>query len=391
MSCFGRYLRIWLFIAAAVLLGMGVFNLLVDPFRAYRLIPMPKLDAHKDYGSSRIIKAEMIHHGTWDVIMIGSSRVEIGLDPDSPAWGGLRVFNGGLPGAFFGELADAAEFAIRDAHPRTLVLMLDFFGFTQFPLPRHEEFAKSRFNPNLNLLSYHQDNCLTLFSTDRSFSALYNTLRGKPSKFSDHGLKLNMEIPSDLTPRQYLIQTLQRMSRGGPFRHFAYDRQLSIRFGQIARLCQQRNIQLHAVLAPAHAIMMEHFRMIGLWDQWEQWKRDLTAELPTDESGGPVPILWDCFTYNPFTTEPIPSADHPDRPMRWYWEPSHFRTSLGDILIRRVNHQSGPTDAPDVQSIGRSLTAQILESSLSANRLAGEQYRQSNPESLNWSVPQAGR
>lgn len=382
MSCTRRYLRTWLIIVAAALLGMGLFNLLIDPYRAYRLLPMPAIDAHKDYGSSRIIKAEMIHHGPWDVVLIGSSRVEVGLDPDSPAWGGRRVYNGGLPGAFFAELADAAEFTARDARPHTLVVMLDFFGFSQFPVPRHEEFAKSRFNPNLNLLSYHQDNCLTLFSADRSFSAIYNTLRLKPPKFTDHGLKLGMNIPTDQNPRQFLLQTLQRMGRSGPFRHFAYDRQLSHRFGRIARLCQQQNIQLHAILAPAHAIILDQFQALGLWDQWEQWKRDLAAELPADPSAGPVPILWDCAIFSPFTTEPIPSAAHPDRPMRWYWEPSHFRTALGDILIRRINHQPGPDDAPPVQSIGRPLLPQNLESHLADIRQAGELYRQSKPDGL---------
>lgn len=388
MSCFPRYLRTWLLIVAAALLGMGLFNLLIDPYRAYRLVSLPRVDAHKDYGSSRIIKAEMIHHGPWDVILIGSSRVEIGMDPESPAWDGRRVYNGGLPGAFFGELADAAEFAARDAHPRTLVLMLDFFGFSRFPSPRHEEFAKSRFNPELNLLSYHQDNWLTLFSTDRSFSSLDNAFRRKNSKFTDHGLKLDMSIPAGLTHRQFLLQTLQRMSRGGPFRHYVYDRRLAARFGQVARLCQRQNIQLHAILAPAHAIITEHLRTIGLWDQWEQWKSDLAAELPTDESAGPLPILWDCFTYNPYTTEPIPPADRPDQPMRWYWEPSHFRTALGEVLIRRINHPPGLPDAPDVQSIGQPLTIHNLQSLLSANRHAGEQYRRLHPQGLNWDNPQ---
>ena len=296
MPCFGRYLRIWLAIVAAVLAAMGLFNLLIDPYRAYRLVSLPTLDIHKEYGSSRIIKAEMIHHGPWDVILIGSSRVEVGLDPDSPAWGGRRVYNGGLPGAFFAELADAAEFAARDARPRTLVVVLDFFGFSRFPQPRHEEFARSRFNPLLNLISYHQDNTLTLFSTDRAFAAVRNTLRRKAPKFSPHGLKLDTMIPPGRSPRQYIHDTLIRMGKQGPFRHFAYDRQLAQRFGQVARLCQRHNVQLHAILAPVHALDLEQMRAFGLWDQWEQWKRDLSAQLPADDLAGPGRLIWHCAT-----------------------------------------------------------------------------------------------
>ena len=40
--------------------------------------------------------------------------------------------------------------------------------------------------------------------------------------------------------------------------------------------------------------------------------------------------------YNSFTTESVPAPGDKHTQVTWYWEPGHFRPSLGDAIIARI-------------------------------------------------------
>ena len=40
----------------------------------------------------------MIARHDWDVLLLGTSRVQMGLDPEHPAFRGMHAYNAGLPG-----------------------------------------------------------------------------------------------------------------------------------------------------------------------------------------------------------------------------------------------------------------------------------------------------
>jgi hypothetical protein len=110
------------------------------------------------------------------------------------------------------------------------------------------------------------------------------------------------------------------------------------------------------IIYPYHAVVLDLLREHGLWSGFEQFKRAL------------VDIVWqrypntrivDFSGYNAFTTEP-PPLPGPGNAMRWYWEPGHFRTSLGDKIIERL--YGGGSD------FGRALTPETIDSVLAAIR-----------------------
>ncbi|HEX4172615.1 MAG TPA: hypothetical protein VHY82_09065, partial [Acetobacteraceae bacterium] len=110
------------------------------------------------------------------------------------------------------------------------------------------------------------------------------------------------------------------------------------------------------IIYPYHAAVLDLVRQHGLWSSFEQFKRVL------------VSIVWrrypntrivDFSGYNAFTTEP-PPLPGPGHAMRWYWEPAHFRTSLGDKIIDRL--YGGGAD------FGRDLTPATIDAVLAAIR-----------------------
>ncbi len=76
----------------------------------------------------------------------------------------------------------------------------------------------------------------------------------------------------------------------------------------------------------------------GLWTTFEKWKReivDLNAQVTSNHDIYPYPV-WDFTGYNSITTEPVPKQDDERSRMRWYYESSHYRPALGNLMIARI-------------------------------------------------------
>lgn len=110
------------------------------------------------------------------------------------------------------------------------------------------------------------------------------------------------------------------------------------------------------IIYPYHTVVLDLLCQYGLWSSLEKFKRAL------------VGIVWrrypntrivDFSGYNIFTQEPPPSPG-PGHAMRWYWEPGHFRTSLGDKIIDRLYGEGG--------DFGRDLTPATIDAVLAAIR-----------------------
>jgi hypothetical protein len=54
----------------------------------------------------------------------------------------------------------------------------------------------------------------------------------------------------------------------------------------------------------------------------------------------PIP-LGDFSGYNSMTTEPVPPSGDTTSRMKWYWESSHYRKELGDLVLDRLLEYEG--------------------------------------------------
>jgi hypothetical protein len=106
----------------------------------------------------------------------------------------------------------------------------------------------------------------------------------------------------------------------------------------IVTKCADRGITLHLFVTPVHARQLEALRALGLYEGFERWKLALAAGIAEIKQKYPrfVVSLQDFSGYTEFTTETVPSADQPTARMQWYWESSHFKTALGNLLLTRA-------------------------------------------------------
>ena len=94
----GRFVTLWLACVAGLMAMVIGVNLAVDPYGVFGSGDHPRPRALAQPYLAKTYMVERIQPGT---VLMGSSRVEIGLDPASPAWPAEQrpVFNFGLGGA----------------------------------------------------------------------------------------------------------------------------------------------------------------------------------------------------------------------------------------------------------------------------------------------------
>jgi hypothetical protein len=106
-------------------------------------------------------------------------------------------------------------------------------------------------------------------------------------------------------------------------------------FSATVRLAYQNGIDLRILISPSHARLWEALDQAGLWPQWELWKRALVRIVDQSaQDKRPFP-LWDFSGFHEFAREEVPQS--PSGPiMRWYWESSHYKKELGDLVLDQV-------------------------------------------------------
>jgi hypothetical protein len=152
----------------------------------------------------------------------------------------------------------------------------------------------------------------------------------------------------------------------------------------VLRLAHQKKLDLRLFISPSHARQWETLHVGGLWTTWEDWKRQLVkinVEEASRAAAGPFP-LWDFSGYTALTTEPFPALGDVASTMRWYWESSHYKKQLGDLVLDRVFDYRDPSrELPG--DFGIRLDPATIEAHLAWIRAGRERWVAQYPDDAN--------
>ncbi|MGY9054778.1 MAG: hypothetical protein ACKVGZ_04085, partial [Alphaproteobacteria bacterium] len=83
-----QYLRTFAILAGLFVLGAGGLNAVVDPYGLYGWVELSGFNAKKAYAHNhtRLAKQARAERIGAKTVIIGNSRVDVGLDPSSSAW-----------------------------------------------------------------------------------------------------------------------------------------------------------------------------------------------------------------------------------------------------------------------------------------------------------------
>jgi len=403
---FQRYVLGLSLLVGGGLVVVAAFNALVNPFNLYTGVRITGFNEYKSElaKNSRLSKAAELRRQQPDCLILGSSRAQTGLDPAQPAWAQCRAFNLAHAGGTLYESMRYFQQAVAIQRPREVVLALDLFMFNVYrkTLPGFSEerlMVNADDTPNPDWLRSYLHDVFTNLLSWHALKASWKTAiqsRQRPGRGPEDGFweysRIDLSAPSRRGQREAFRRNEQAFLTThwfpSPRRRFAThdpesgaDIYNSMR--TILKIAHRSGARLHLLVSPAHARQWEALQQAGLWQEFEDWKRML-VRLNDEEAriAGRSPFsLWDFSGFNAYTTESVPAEDDREHPMRWYWESSHFRKELGDLVLKIV---LGRQDAvrETVADFGVRLDAANLDVQLAAIRAARSRWQQSHEQDV---------
>jgi len=397
----GHFIRSWVITCALIAAIIAAAAAAVDP---YLLFNMPRVKGFNDKKPSvetqeRLMKAYEVIRAAPNGLILGTSRVALGLDTAHASWPARArpVYNLGVAGADPLTSYRYLQHVLAHRDLTVVVLGLDFEYFLvgkkrdlSAPLAFESYLTVDRDGrPDPNRRWYHlrdlAEATLSLEALGDSIATVAASARGEtldmsPSgNLSEAGFRRETEElgSAPLFAQRNLYN--MRTYRGRTFAQNSAgqaDAPALADLRAIVELCRARGIQLELFAQPMHADLLETLDLLGAWPAYESWKRELVEIGRSDARGGGRTVrVWDFGGYDQFSTEGLPAGADRRVHLRWFWEPSHYSKALGNIVLTRI------FGGPDT-SYGVVLTAETIEPRLAAIRERRKAYRESHPDDV---------
>lgn len=336
--------------AALVSLVLAAVALCVvaDPYYVFGSPALPGVNVIKPrvYQRAEMAKAHQLGRVRPRTLLIGNSRTEIGLDPASPLWPeAMRpVFNAAVAGGGPGDALLMLERAVgrggagRAGSVATVVLGIDFPDFLSVsdgppPAPRGDDWRD-------------------LWWATLTIDAVTDSLSTLAGQDAAGGVTMR---PDGFNPmRDYAVQA----RRIGYFPMFSqklasyrksfaakpvvdFDRPESDRLmaplRRLIRTAAGGGRAVVVVLHPYHVTFTDLLAEMGFGESFESWRRAVVRVVEAERQGGARAIrLLDFTGDQTFRAEPAPVRGDRSRDMRWYWEPGHYKSALGEHIIAAI-------------------------------------------------------
>lgn len=388
------YIATFAAIALAGLALIAALGLVVDGFGLFgtRLIPAshfpPNVRLMKHW--DRVTKAIEIAERRGDqVLFVGDSRSQHGLDPDAPALAGVKGYNASLAAATLAEQIAVLDYALsREPTIKHVVWghSYESFPFEIFPPTDYWESAFAG-RPILPGLLFH------LFGADRvlsNFKALWQARHTVRAPMKRNGVVTYsgdpVEGPGIATRfESELAGKIRELS--GPLSQEAIDKAHDD-LAQRLRELKAAGIDVDIVIVPMHIWRQEFLRRIGVEAQSDAWKRQFAAtleKLSTAPGTGKL-RFFDFARPHPLLEQspldPLPAGER-----RYYLETNHFYPWLGDKVLARVfgkdkDDEGMTAGEPFGREIGHGANAISIDTDIAEARTALDRWESTHEDQV---------
>ena len=394
MHDFRKFWIVFFWTVASILMVAAGFNWLIDPYGIFGTPQIMGINSNKTEGANyeRVYKAFDIQRKQPATLIIGNSRTLYGLNPDHPGIKFRPAYNASLSNLSPEEALAYIKHAQNISPLKQVILATDFFTFNRyFRLP--ESFSEQRlafsgaFDRTVARLADWKNSLVSWKALGDSFGTLKT--QHKPPVIHSNG-----QFGSD-----YYAQWVAEV--GGPHSaslniyeetYFAYkyrpppdydyflfdDKGVSPKLDvlqAIIEYCDTQNILMSIHISPSHARIWEIIRILKLWPEFEKFKRELVKIVDARNERLPKKTaisLWDFSGYNSITTEPFPPLNSPKSVMKGYWESTHYKSEIGDLVLDKMLKLDNPNIPPE---FGVLITGANIEKHLETLRAQQAKYQ----------------
>ena len=367
-------------IAGAALLFLGSFNLVMDPFGAFHLISIYRIAQGATGLTSRNGRGEALSRPGWRSVLIGNSRVYMGLDPQNPVFARLKTYNAGLGGASFPELCRTAQMALAQPSLQRLIVAVDLYEFDERQLVM-PDMEKSLINPNINRADYRLSTLFGWYATQMSWQTAQRAWNKAPQFDSPLGFFMRGQDLHGNGWRDWVMGgfygfTIPKEARTNP--RWKLSDPLFQNLTALLDEAGSRGVQVDVVQLPMHFIAIERFVADGQLPLYEHWLRSLAAAVDRHNSAHPDQIakFWDFCQENTYTTEPCPTRQETSTNMQYFWDPFHFKPTLGNLVLQRM---IGGATPPAGQGFGVVVSIDNVDAYLTEIKQEARDYAAKNP------------
>jgi len=391
LSAHRNYIRFYAALVFSLLVVCGLLNIVVDPYLRFGSERIPGFNAVKPTAIKqvRVAKAYEVTRNDYPTVLLGNSRVDVGLDPECSAFpeSWLPVYNFGQPGTGSEAALQYLQHLLVHHCPEHVIIAVDFMNFIKDPR-RTKKLTAKPINPrllserapdwrhahqifqdalNASLsLSAVADSLRTIVAQDNHFSANM-TSQGFNSGEAFRNL-IRIEGQSALFDQKNAEYAKRCWRRIAPAPGESTE---LAAFCQLLELCNREGIDVKVYTHPYHADVLEIFDGTGHWAEFENWKRELVSLCAEHDCQ-----LWDFAVFNEVTTEEPPPYDDRTTVMQWYWESGHYRSTLGDLVIALLLS----IDSNASYSVGESINEDNFGRHLASIRKSRSSYRAAMPD-----------
>jgi len=360
-------------VACSVLLALLVtgINYVIDPYGVTGAPRIPGINLYKPDINERVRLAKKYQplRGQFNTVIVGNSRVEMGIDPNHRCFTGtdLVAYNIGVPGA---GLRRQLEYALNVIHAQPVhrvFIGLDFFDFIssapQAPGDR-DSFADQQqgdfrylpaggLNPGYNnvaLRDYYQ----ALFSLDAITSSFRTVLlqdEASPDR-DDRGFNPARDMAEAVKiegPRALFDQKMKELeaSYGRERRLYAPGETTNtplLHVEEFLDIAERLALEVDIFIAPFHRWYQDLLLRRELLPAYRQWREEVT-DLVRRQSRDQAVRLWYFDQDSVYVDETVPAAGARTPTLRGFWEPSHYRSELGDLMVDTMLSQQCDSEA----------------------------------------------
>lgn len=400
------YVRLLLLSSVCAIVFGAAANFVVDPYGLYRTVERDGFNKHKPKAgpNGELVKPYRVQMVRPRTLVLGNSRVEAGIDPDSPHWPAAArpAYNMALPATSIDAALLSVQHVMQAGKLEMVVVGVDFFDFVVSdkpgaarpppqPLSDFEKrlLANRDGSPNAQYpLQRLKDGVSTLFSLNALVDSVQTVVlqnRGDQPDLTDRGFNPMREFQrfvrvdgQHVLFRQVETTYLTNYLRAPRAIYHAgtnTSKELDD-LRAIIGLCRNSGIRLILYIHPYHAHMLESYRITGLWPLFEEWKRAVVRIVDEDAAAHPgarPADLWDFSGYNEITSEAVPAASEKGKAMQWYWEAGHYKREVGEFVLDRILGAGRPGGTAPAD-FGVKLSEHNIDSHLRAIRAARVRY-----------------